>query len=266
MNFSKMKIKTIGFTLALGFCAVFSTNAQNVEIKHVPEVVETEVGETFTVNLAVNYNGNSVSVLDMFLNYDPQYLEVQNIEIVQEEQYNFHIPPAFNNETGKIKMSAFKLDDSVSEEEFSFVEIEFLALAETEFTYVGHEENAFPSTMLAYAGAKVNADMNNLMVSITGADPLSDGILTEDEYTLDLWPNPATDYAIITMKLPVDERIKITLYDSSGRLIRSVFEGSISSSTTNHFDLDLEDLADGMYAVEFLLGNQIHTEKLIVTR
>jgi len=266
MNFSKMLFKSIGLALVFVMGATLGSEAQNVQIKPIPEVVEVEVGETFTVDIALNQMENPVSVVDMFLNFDPEYLQVQSITILQEEDYNFHIPPSFNNENGRIKMSAFKLDGNVSEGDVGFVEIEFLALVETDLTEVSHNQNIFPTTTLAFAGEKVQADTNPLLVSINSADPLSDGLLSEDEYSLDLWPNPASNYAIVTLKLPIDERVRISLYDNTGRLLKSVFEGMMYSSTTNHFDLDLQHLADGVYAVEFLLGDQIHTEKLIISK
>ena len=256
----------LSLTLLVFLALTLITTAQNAEIKHIPQTVEAEVGESFTVNVMLNLMENPVSVVDMFMNYDPEILEVQGISISQEGLFHFHMPPAYNNENGKIKMSAFQLENSLPEGEFAFVEIEFLALQPTDLTEVTHSQNGSVNTMLAYAGAKVNADVSTLEIIITEANPLSDGVLSEGEYSLELWPNPATEYAIVTLRLPIDERVTINLYDSQGKLVKSIFEGMVYASASSHFDLDLENLADGVYALEFYMGNQIHTEKLMIAK
>jgi subtilisin family serine protease len=40
-----------------------------------------------------------------------------------------------------------------------------------------------------------------------------------------LWPNPARDRATVRYSLPSDSRVSISIYDASGRLVRSLYEG-----------------------------------------
>ena len=76
--------------------------------------------------------------------------------------------------------------------------------------------------------------------------------------TLELWPNPASEYLMISIPEDFPEEFKISFYDMQGRLCASLW-------TTLPGEISLPSaLGQGMYVVEIRTGRVLYRSRLIV--
>jgi hypothetical protein len=68
------------------------------------------------------------------------------------------------------------------------------------------------------------------------------------EYALLLSPNPAQDILNIQLNSDQSMELAIDVVDLNGRIIKSVFDGSVPQGLTNH-QLETSDISPGMYMV-----------------
>ncbi|MCC5919004.1 MAG: T9SS type A sorting domain-containing protein [Cryomorphaceae bacterium] len=68
----------------------------------------------------------------------------------------------------------------------------------------------------------------------------------ESDFSLELAPNPTSDFQTLTLKTETSGKIHIEIYDLSGRMVRQVFSGEISVGEQT-FIADLRDLKSGTY-------------------
>ncbi|MCC5917967.1 MAG: T9SS type A sorting domain-containing protein, partial [Cryomorphaceae bacterium] len=68
----------------------------------------------------------------------------------------------------------------------------------------------------------------------------------EDDFSLELAPNPTDDFQTLTLKTVTSGKIHIEIYDLSGRMVRQVFSGEMSIGEQS-FLADLRDLRSGTY-------------------
>jgi len=80
---------------------------------------------------------------------------------------------------------------------------------------------------------------------------------------IQITPNPSTDYAQVNFSLNNSSDVSIELYDITGRLINSFSAGKLSKG--NHYQqINVSDLAAGVYTVSVVSGNEKATQKLMV--
>ena len=86
----------------------------------------------------------------------------------------------------------------------------------------------------------------------------------DDWNSLTLYPNPTDDQVVISFDLAARERVRIELFDMSGRLICSIVDEGRSAGR-NVFLLDLETLSleEGIYLIKSTIGQTNLINKLI---
>lgn len=238
--------------------------AQSGQINHSPSQVEVEVGETFEVAVEINTGSDLVSVVDIHMLFDPAYVEVQGIENLQQGFSGNLIAPEFNNTAGTISMASFELGSSLPTQNFEAVKITFKALMETQATHVTHPMNIFPKTLLAYNGENKLGSIGDLEIAILPGAIVSDGIEDIDDSNLAVWPNPAMDHAFITFTAKQATPITLELYDLTGKKLTEIFRGHVASGIKNHFEIDVRNLAAGMYLCRVITDQGTIDRKLIV--
>ena len=78
---------------------------------------------------------------------------------------------------------------------------------------------------------------------------------------MSIYPNPASDYLNIDADLSSMKTLELTLYDFSGRVVKSA---SFNNSIVNE-SLYVGDLAKGAYMMEIKAGEFKGTKKFILT-
>lgn len=99
-------------------------------------------------------------------------------------------------------------------------------------------------------------------------DEIAIGISFEDLYRFELdpvYPNPASDQATISFSLPKEGKVKLTLYNSLGQVIRTVLQSELVAGPYS-IDLELEDLESGMYFYSLEFNGMLQTKKFSIQR
>jgi rhamnogalacturonan endolyase len=75
------------------------------------------------------------------------------------------------------------------------------------------------------------------------------------------FPNPFADNANFAISTPINERIKISIFNLQGQLIDVVFDGWINQGT-NHIKWENPSLPDGLYIYQMKTDNRIYAGKI----
>lgn len=82
----------------------------------------------------------------------------------------------------------------------------------------------------------------------------------------EIYPNPAgTKVSININSLRQAELAKITICDITGKIVRTIFEGEISSNLILN-DIDVAELINGVYFVKIIRGNESSVHKLVISK
>ena len=104
-------------------------------------------------------------------------------------------------------------------------------------------------------GSTVNAALDNGWVN--GIDDL-DEIVSEFE----VYPNPASTNVNINIDLKKNSNVSIQLVDVTGKLVRTADYGSLNGFYV--LPLDISGLNSGLYMINFIVDNNLITQKLII--
>ena len=82
------------------------------------------------------------------------------------------------------------------------------------------------------------------------------------EGDISVYPNPATDYLVVTLYGKKDQKVNIQVIDSKGQIMKNVnkkfnIDGSVFEN------ISIEDLTSGQYQVQISIGSKVLIERLI---
>lgn len=123
---------------------------------------------------------------------------------------------------------------------------------------------AFPALALRMQGSvsEITASMFDGMTGFINGEPVEIGFRLPGESTnvpvLSVYPNPAKDI----LQVFVSEDSRIELYDLSGRMIHNLNNVLAGVRT----EIQLDQLADGMYVLKAMNGESVTTAKFIVKK
>lgn len=83
------------------------------------------------------------------------------------------------------------------------------------------------------------------------------------ETSLDAGPNPADDHTRLIVTLDAAAHVKLSLYDINGREVKTILNTQHDAGTFDT-DVDVSDLAPGLYIIRMQHGDQALTRKLTV--
>ncbi len=79
--------------------------------------------------------------------------------------------------------------------------------------------------------------------------------------SINIFPNPATDFVNIQFNAGEKALNRITMYDLSGKV---VFEDNGTNTSANMVTIDTENIEPGTYLIQMLFDNEIHNQKVIL--
>jgi hypothetical protein len=227
---------------------------QSANFKFFPATVEVYEGEVFETQVIIETGNIPISVFDLHLAFDNAFLQVVEVEMLNETPFNYHLPAEFSNNEGKLDLAAFYAGD-FDHDDFVVVNITFMAGSPTELTQVTHQMNVFPKSIIAYGGEDLTGELGNLDVTIVG-NALSDGLdVNKNEFDLSIWPNPSSEFAQISFALVAEGQISLEVFSLEGKRIHSIFEGNAQGKTRYQFEADVSSLAPGNYICRLMNGN-----------
>ncbi|MEP0548483.1 MAG: T9SS type A sorting domain-containing protein [Rhodothermales bacterium] len=105
-----------------------------------------------------------------------------------------------------------------------------------------------------------------LTLTVTqGTDAESgDGALPETA-TLNVYPNPSANAAIVALTLPTDADLRVTVYDVLGRRVANLADGPFAAGS-HRLDLDTAALPGGVYLVRVQSEASVLSRRLVVVR
>ena len=115
----------------------------NVLIFVSPATTNAQVGDIFSVNVRANAYGNEVDAAEVFMSFDPTYLEIQSM--TPGTALNQPLPSSYNNGSGTVNYAAGRLTDPPSTVSGKF----------TLFTLEIRAKEPVASTLLNITGAQV---------------------------------------------------------------------------------------------------------------
>ena len=89
---------------------------------------------------------------------------------------------------------------------------------------------------------------------------------TRMEAKIGLYPNPASDHVNVVFVPARTAKSSIELYDITGKLIVSIYNGDIEQGKPYQKRIDTRSLSAGVYLIRFRNGEFIETKKLVITK
>jgi glycosidase len=87
--------------------------------------------------------------------------------------------------------------------------------------------------------------------------------LVTDAFSLQIMPNPASDWLVVDYQLPQVAQVQIQLLDLLGRPVQSLFSGR-QGAGAQRLSVSLDDLPGGMYLLQLRADGQVQTEKILI--
>lgn len=83
------------------------------------------------------------------------------------------------------------------------------------------------------------------------------------DYRLNIYPNPASDYCMLSFVNPASGNVTISLYTAEGKLVNKFFNGNLSSGS-HEFRIPVQQLESGLYFCTLMIGEQVTTRKISI--
>jgi hypothetical protein len=84
------------------------------------------------------------------------------------------------------------------------------------------------------------------------------------DVNINVYPNPFIQYANITYTLPADSKVVVEVFDISGKLVSTLFNGNEKSVSYNlNFSAANSKLMSGVYVVKFTVNDQVYSRQLV---
>ncbi|MAI22548.1 MAG: hypothetical protein CL828_00675 [Crocinitomicaceae bacterium] len=115
-------------------------------------------------------------------------------------------------------------------------------------------------------------DGNDESDSSWGDDAIGDDSVGSDDGSsnahkikvLGLTPNPASDIALLTFMTEADEQVGVHLYNGSGMLVMTLWEGQVFANVPMNIEVPASMLQTGLYQIQILSASGTVTTKLMV--
>lgn len=85
------------------------------------------------------------------------------------------------------------------------------------------------------------------------------------DYRLNVYPNPASDYCMLSFVNPANANVTISLYSAEGKLVNTLFNGNLSSGS-HEFRVPVQEYDGGLYYCTLMIGEQVTTQKISIIK
>lgn len=112
----------------------------------------------------------------------------------------------------------------------------------------------------------VKADNSNNQ-SVLNALPKSAGTGSEEKFNISVFPNPFIDNATIYYNLEKDSKVKVEVFDISGKMVTNLFEGSQKQGNYNlNFSAKNSGFMSGIFIVKMTVNGDVYSRQLVQMR
>jgi hypothetical protein len=128
-----------------------------------------------------------------------------------------------------------------------------------------------------------NIDMNNISVNMgldngnlgigvsskfrvdnkNSAHQISKSSVIEEEFSFTGYPNPNSGRFTVHLKLPTTQQIEVSVFNSNGSLIKSLYKGEAKKEAPIEIKADLSALLPGVYFLKLSTPDKVLVRKLL---
>ncbi len=128
----------------------------------------------------------------------------------------------------------------------------------TAFDCSGNEVSACQT--ISFDGSSSNGNDNQVMPE----EPKQ--VADENAMVLGVFPNPAVENAVFTFTSPVKGRMLLEIYDLAGAKVAEVFNSNVVADTEYRVDVNVQNLARGVYMYRLTNGVDAQMGRLIISK
>ncbi len=116
--------------------------------------------------------------------------------------------------------------------------------------------------------AQNDCGTDSLVQIITIRSPNTSILEQNDALKVVVFPNPTTDNAQIILSSPHETQLTGRLYDATGKMLKIVFQNTLSPNNSHIFPISLENLPNGIYFLQLVSNEGTHatTQKIMIQR
>ena len=82
---------------------------------------------------------------------------------------------------------------------------------------------------------------------------------------ISIYPNPFNPETTINFSNPIDQHIKINIYNVLGKYIGNIYDNQIASGK-HSFKWNAQDYSSGVYFIKIISNNEIATQKVVLIK
>ncbi len=86
-----------------------------------------------------------------------------------------------------------------------------------------------------------------------------------ENWNINIFPNPVIDNMQMSITVPANENIEITIYDASGRLMRKMYTNVLKGNSKISLS-DFQSWPTGIYSLKVLSGKNIFVDKFVIQK
>ena len=213
-------------------------------------------GQELSIPISVDEVGGLTAV-DVWMSYDPSVIEVLDVEL--------------GDVTGSFDMLAYHAEDghlkigmAAAQAVGGSGSVAILKLAVVEGATSGASDLGLPKVLLNEVGGICHPG-TIVVLGVTPADGLRQFALRQNH------PNPFNPKTAIAFSLPAQSEVSLTVYDVTGRVVRSlasgeVFEAGDHSITWSGKNDRGEEVSSGIYFYRLTAGDQQQTKRMLLVK
>jgi hypothetical protein len=159
--------------------------------------------------------------------------------------------------------TGYVIERTISNDSSNFSEL--VELGETILKY--WDDNLDSSQTYYYRMFAFNTIARSDYTSIIGGKPGSISTATKDitsksGVSIEVFPNPITNYSVVRLYVPTVETVLLNIYDSNGRLVRKLYSGKASG--ISDIEIDKTGISAGVYYIQLKSDSNLLVKKIVV--
>lgn len=221
------------------------------------ESIDIAFGNTVEIPIKVEVS-EQVSAISLVLTYSESLIEVLTVNSEVSGMSDF----IYNIENGQIRIAWNKIQPvNLNSNDVLFtLNVKSLTNDISTLILTTNSESEF-------ADANANV-ISNFPLNLPSLNLGVTGVTYSDisKLSINFYPNPVKESAIISYSLPLNGKVNINLYDVDGRLVKKIADLN-QNSGYHSITLNTNELAQGIYqcAVSFEVNSEISTERIIIS-
>ncbi len=265
----------------------------------ITELVKARTTGVARINTALTADGYDVatenwnSVLEDFV--VANYLQTN-----AERAYGYTFRPSTSKakETGSYSGSGFPSDGSVEIEPYGSTYYRYTNPGGVTFRYSHESKRDARAVAMLYSGGSVeirqldadtdytfadgNRSYDRIVIAVASMSEFTQTVnwtMTPVTLAVDdartaahrfsiagVTPNPASTHARVRVELETADPVRLELYDSRGRLVRTLIDGNRIGAGSHDIDVEVGDLDDGVYMLRLRQGGRFAVRPMVVVR